>query len=173
MDKDKIFDDLVRICKDNNFRQVHEYFSETCVESLGYYHSAISHQSDFFWEQKMYFCDEEKKIFYMENGWGKGAEQILLDFKNNTYRYDSYELPSEQELGEKGIGTAPPMECDYESETAYKTAEKEYFAFWEEWNEEHNKIVQSNNVFPILKNCKENLFDSILKAEKNRKDIER
>lgn len=127
--KDKLYDELVRICKESDAVKISKPYYELCRSSLSHYSSPISTQSDFFYEQFVYAVDEDKKIIYMERGWQKGAHQLLLDFVHNDFRYDTYQMPEDFYLGNP----------------AYRNRDD----WWEDWVNKNEKIIE-DDIFACL-----------------------
>lgn len=141
LDNDKLFKAIVDVLKKSPAKAVSTYCKETCCDSLRNYNCLISTQSDYFYEKFIYFVDEKEQLIYVEHGWGSGAHQILLNFKINKFRYDTYEYPDDPE--------EYPDSDDFDSEEEYEAAEEAYLDFWEEWNDEHD-IEFSGNIFKVL-----------------------
>ena len=144
INKDQLFKELVKICKDSGAELVQGYYNDTCFNSLRLYSSMVSTQSDYFWERSIYFIDENEKIIYLEHGWGHGAHQILLKFNENLYHYDFYELPYDR------LDHPYPQNSNYNTKVQYEKAVNDYWSFWHNWNEKH--IIDINaDIFTVLK----------------------
>lgn len=144
INKDQLFNELVKICKDSGAKLVQGYYNDTCFNSLRSYSSMVSTQGDYFCERSIYFIDEDEKIIYLEHGWCDGAHQILLKFNENLYHYDFFELPSDR------LDRQYPEKSDYNTKAQYEKAEREYWLFWENWNEKH--IIDINtDIFTVLR----------------------
>ena len=145
INKDQLFKELVKICKDSGAKLVQGYYNDTCDNSLRSYSSMVSTQSDFFWDRSIYFIDEDEKIIYLEHGWGDGAHQILLKFNENLYHYDLCELPHD-----RLDNHLYPQKSKYNTQAQYEKAINEYLLFWERWHEQHT-IDINTDVFTVLK----------------------
>ena len=128
--RDELFQAVKEACEKSGAKKVDWRYEETSCESLASYSTRISTQSDHFYEQFVYNIDEEAKIIYMERGWASGAQQLLLDFGNNKYHYDTYEMPEDYYNGN------PAFDENYD---------------WETWVEEHEVDKTSNEFFTILR----------------------
>lgn len=128
--KDELFQAVKEACEKSGAKQVAWRYNNTSRESLADYATKISTQSDYFYEQFVYNIDEAAKIIYVEHGWGSGAQQLLLDFGNSKYHYDTYEMPEDYYNGNPAFGD------DYD---------------WEEWVEAHEVDETSNEFFTILR----------------------
>ena len=153
LNKDKLFNELVPIVKNCGAEEVNTYISCTCGEAFGV-EALITHDQLYvgpcFNIQYIYFIDENEKIIYMEEC-SKGSDrayQMLLNFTKDIYHYDTFTAPNRNEL---------PSEDKYE-DIGYMQN------WWNKWFESHEKIIDTNEPFTILKTFNADLFKSIIKT---------
>ena len=153
LNKDKLFNELVPIVKNCGAEEVNTYISCTCGEAFGV-EALITYDQLYvgpcFNTQYIYFIDENEKIIYMECGKGSGhghAYQMLLNFTKDIYHYDTFTAPNRNEL---------PSEDKYEDIDYMQN-------WWNKWFESHEKIIDTNEPFTVLKTFDATLFKSIVK----------
>ena len=145
-----LFNQLAEICRNSNGEEVYSYYEKTCGDSLSDRHNMISAEGEMFHPQFIYFVNEEEKIIYIEHGWERdvidciyhgAAHQILFKFKEDYYHYDAFTF-SDAEY---------PNEDDYDSKKDYEEVLDEYYDDLEKWNSEHEIIINTSDIFEVLK----------------------
>ena len=151
LNKDKLFNELVPIIKNCGAKEVNTYISCTCRDTFSYEKSTLisnwpENDDPYFYNQYIYFIDENEKIIYMEYCKNNLAEQILLNFTKDIYHYDTYVIPNSSDYPED-----PDEVMDWND-------------WWDQWIDSHEEIINTNEPFTILKTFNADLFKSIIKT---------
>ena len=152
LNKDKLFNELVQIIKNCGAKEVNTYLTCNCSNAPFYLEELIVYEDRYgcgFHTQYIYFIDENEKIIYMEYGKDSKnyARQMLLNFTKDIYHYDTCTLPNHKEL------PSPDKFDDLDYMQNY----------WDNWFKSHEKIIDTNEPFTILKTFNTDLFKSIVK----------
>ena len=136
LDKDKLFDDLIKIAKSwqsnfHNTKEIGSYLTSTC-KSVWNKESIITHTEEYWYDEDKdeflyiydsngfyYYFDKTKKIFYLVetiNDTFMGAHQMLLDFKNDEYHWDAFFIfAKDREVDIEDVTNLTDENTDFES----------------------------------------------------------